>query len=330
VVLSKRTPLDSPESNPKSEEKEHCAMKSIRIHSYGSSGEMKIEDAPRPQVANDQLLVKVIAAGVNPVDWKIRSGWMKQVSGEHFPLTIGQDLAGEVAEVGTSVSQFKAGDQVFGFGSGSYAEYTAARAGEIALKPKSVDFATAASIPTACLTAWQALIDVAQVRQGQLVLVHGAAGGVGSFAVQIAKWKGARVAGTAAAEDADYLKSLGADLIIDYQKERFEERAGNPDVVLDLIGGETLNRSYGIVKKGGIIVSTVHAGDEAKARQAGVRVVNIVMKKDGSELAQIAQLVDQGAIKPRIDKVLPIDQAKQAHDLNEAGQTRGKIVLKVA
>ena len=305
-------------------------MKSIRIHSYGDSSEMKIEDSPRPRISSDEILVKVLAAGVNPIDWKIRAGYMKKSMPEPFPLTIGQDLAGEVSEVGKNVGQFKVGDQIFGFGSGSYAEYAAARANEIALKPRSVDFATAAAIPTACLTAWQALVDVAHISQRQSVLIHGAAGGVGSFAVQIAKWKGGHVAATAAAADASYLKGLGVDQVIDYQSERFEDRAGNPDIVIDLVGGETLNRSYGILKQGGIIVTTVQQADQARAREAGVRAVNIVMRRDGSELAQIAQLIDQGIVKPRIDKILPIDEAKRAHDLNESGKTHGKIVLRVA
>jgi NADPH:quinone reductase-like Zn-dependent oxidoreductase len=305
-------------------------MKSIRIHSYGDSSQMKMEDVPRPKIESDQVLVKVLAAGVNPVDWKIRAGWLKEFMPQSFPLTLGQDLSGEVSELGENVSQFKVGDQIFGFGYGSYAEYAAARANEIALKPRSLDFNAAASIPTACLTAWQALIDLGHVSQGQLILIHGAAGGVGSFAVQIAKWKGGRIVATAAAADAPYLKSLGVEQVIDYQSERFEDRAGNPDIVIDLIGGETLNRSYGIVKKGGIIVTTVQQADQAKASQAGVRAVNILMKRDGAELAQIAQLVDQGIVKPRIDKVLSIDDAKRAHDLNESGKSRGKIVLKVA
>jgi NADPH:quinone reductase-like Zn-dependent oxidoreductase len=305
-------------------------MKSIRIHSYGDSSQMKMEEVSQPNIDGDQVLVKVLAAGVNPIDWKIRAGWMKEFMPQSFPLTIGQDLSGEVAEVGKNVNQFKAGDPIFGFGSGSYAEYAAARANEIALKPKSLDFASAASIPTACLTAWQALIDVARISQGHLILIHGAAGGVGSFAVQIAKWKGSRVVATAAGGDAAYLKGLGVEQVIDYQSERFEDRAGNPDIIIDLIGGETLSRSYGIVKRGGIIVTTVQQADQTKASQAGARAVNILMKRDGAELAQIAQLVDQGMVKPRLDKVFSIEDAKRAHDLNESGKSRGKIVLKVA
>ncbi len=305
-------------------------MKSIRIHSYGDSGEMKVEESARPQIGDGEVLVKVLAAGVNPVDWKIREGYMKQFMPKSFPFTLGQDLAGVVAEVGKNAGQFKTGDEGFGFGSGSYAEHAAARASDISLKPKAVDFATAASIPTAGLTSWQALIDVAHVSPGQTALIHGAAGGVGSFAVQIAKWKGARVVATASADDAAYLKSLGVEQVIDYRKERFEDRAGNPDAVLDLIGGETLDRSYRAVKKGGIIVSTVGQPDQAKAREAGIRATHIVRKSDGSELAQLAQLVDQGILKPRVDRVLPMADAKRAHDLNQSGQSHGKIVLRVA
>ena len=305
-------------------------MKSIRIHSYGDSGEMKVEDSVRPRPNDEEVLVRIRAAGVNPVDWKIRAGQMRQFIPKSFPFTLGQDLAGEIAETGKNATEFKAGDEVFGFGSGSYAEYAVARQNEIALKPRSVDFTTAAAIPTACLTAYQALVDVAEVAKGQSVLIHGAAGGVGSFAVQIARWKGARVVATAAAEDASYLKGLGVEQVIDYQSERFEDRAGNPDIVIDLIGGDTLNRSYSIVKKGGIIVSTVGQADQGKAAKTGARAVNIVMKRSSEELAEIAKLVDQGIVKPRMDKVLPIDEARRAHDLNQTGKTHGKVVLRVA
>jgi NADPH:quinone reductase-like Zn-dependent oxidoreductase len=305
-------------------------MKSIRIHSYGDSGEMQVEEADRPKIGEGEILVKVMAAGVNPVDWKIREGYLKQFLPKTFPLTLGQDLAGVVAEVGKNVSQFKTGDEVFGFGAGAYAEYVAARDSEIALKPKTVDFVIAASIPTAGLTAWQALIDVAHVSSGQTVLIHGAAGGVGSFAVQIAKWKDARVVATASADDAVYLKSLGVEQVIDYRKERFEDRPVKADIVFDLIGGETLDRSYTVVKKGGIIVTTVGQPDKAKARAADIRVTTMMVKRDGSELAQLSQLVDRGIVKPRVDQVLPLKEARQAQDLNQSGKTHGKIVLQVA
>lgn len=305
-------------------------MKSIRIHSYGNSGEMKVEEADRPKIGEGEILVKVMDAGVNPYDWKIREGYFRQVVPADFPLTLGQDLAGVVAEVSHKATQFKTGDEVFGFGSGSYAEYAAVRESEIALKPKSINFAIAASIPTAGLTAWQAMIDIAHVSAGQSVLIHGAAGGVGSFAVQIGRWKGARVVATASSVDAAYLKNLGVAEVIDYRKERFEDRVGHPDIVLDLIGGETLNRSYGVVKKGGILVATVDQPDEAKARAAGIRAALVAMRRDSSQLAELAKLVGQGIIRPRVAQILPMNEARQAEDLNQAGKSHGKIVLQVA
>jgi len=305
-------------------------MKAVRIHSYGNADQLKVEEAPKPEIAKDEVLVKIYDAGINPVDWKIRAGYLKSVMPKKFPLTLGQDIAGTVAEVGADVNQFKPGDEVFGSATGAYAEYAAAKASELAHKPRSVDFAAAAAIPTAGLTAWQIVIDTIQVSTGQSVLIHGAAGGVGSFAVQLAKWRGARVFATASPEDADYLKSLGAEQVINYKAERFEDKVKDVDAVIDLVGGETLQRSYQVVRPGGWLVTTVAPVDEGEARKRGIRAMPFFVKGNGSELAQIAQLVDQGILKPRVDKVLPLSEARRAQELTESGQSHGKIVLQVA
>jgi NADPH:quinone reductase-like Zn-dependent oxidoreductase len=305
-------------------------MKAIRIHQFGDANTLQLEDAPNINVADDQLLVRVRAAGVNPIDWKIRQGYMKDVMPTKFPLTIGQDFAGEVVDKGKSVTQFAKGDRVFGFAHGAYAEFAAAPGSTVAKIPDGVDFATAAALPTAGLTALQIIRDFVRANPGMTILIHGAAGGVGSFASQIAKNSGARVIGTATGDDIQYLKSIGVDEVIDYKRERFEEKVHNVDAVVDLVGGDTAARSYGVVKRGGVLVSTVQAPDGAVAQRAGIRAERIVMKRNSADLAELAQLVAKGAVRPRMDKTLSLSQAKEAQALSEEGKTEGKVILKVA
>lgn len=306
-------------------------MKAIRIHSYGHSDQTKIEDAPRPTPKQAEVLVRVRAAGVNPIDWKIREGYMKDWIPASFPLTLGQDFAGEVVELGAGVTNFEPGDEVYGFADGAYAEFAVASINEIALKPHSMDFVAAAALPTAALTAYQVVVDIIQPLKDQTILILGAAGGVGSFATQLCKWKDARVIAVASAKDSDYLKKLGIAQLIDYKTERFEEKVKNVDVVVDLIGGDSLTRSFSTVKKtGGLVVTTVGPLDEAQASKQGIRAIQFVMQPKGTELAEITKLVDQGILKPRLSKVLPLTQAKDAQDLNQSGQSHGKIVLEVA
>jgi len=219
-------------------------MKAIRIHEYGDASTLKLEEIPHLSIADDQILVRIHDAGVNPIDWKIRQGYMRQVRPATFPITIGQDFAGEVVEVGKAVNQFAVGDNVFGFAQGTYAEYAAAPLCTVAAIPKSIDFATAAALPTAGLTALQIIRDIVAAKSWIRVLIHGAAGGVGSYASQIAKNLGARVIGTATGADIEYLQSLGVSEVIDYKRERFEDKAAEVDAVVDLVGGETLARSY--------------------------------------------------------------------------------------
>jgi NADPH:quinone reductase-like Zn-dependent oxidoreductase len=306
-------------------------MKAIRIHQFGDANTLKLEEVPNISIADDQLLVRVRAAGVNPIDWKIREGYMKDRMPTKFPLTLGQDFAGEVVDKGKSVTQFTKGDRVYGFAQGAYAEYAAAPVSTVAKIPDSMDFATAAALPTAGLTALQIIRDFVQAKSGMTILIHGAAGGVGSFASQIAKYKGARVIGTATGDDdVQYLKSIGVDEVIDYKRERFEDKVHDIDAVVDLVGGDTNARSYGVLKPGWILVSTVQPPDEAAAKKAGIRAQLIVMKRNSADLSELAQLVAKGAVKPRMDKTLSLSQAKEAQQLSETGKTEGKVILNVA
>src|SRR5579862_8999932 len=305
-------------------------MKAIRIHQYGDAGTLKLEEIPRLSIAADQILIRVRDAGVNPIDWKIRQGYLKQVMPASFPMTIGQDFAGEVVESGKDVTAFASGDRVFGFAQGTYAEYAAATASTIASIPDSVDFATAAALPTAGSTALQIVRDVVAAKSGMTILIHGAAGGVGSYASQIAKNLGARVIGTAANTDVEYLKSVGVDEIVDYQRERFEDKATGVDAVVDLVGGDTLARSYGLIKRGGVLATTVQPIDETAAQRAGIRAVQVLMRRNARDLVELATLVIKGAVKPRVSETMNLNEAKQAQELSESGKTRGKVILKVA
>ncbi len=304
-------------------------MKAIRIHEFGGPEVLKYEDVPEPKPGSGEIRIRVIAAGVNPVDWKVRRGGMNLP----LPMIMGIDVAGVVDVLAADVNAFQPGDQVFAkvsLGPGGYAEYTVTNASQAALKPRSIGFIEAAAIPTAGLTAWQSLFDIAGLAKGQSVLIHGAAGGVGSFAVQFAKWKGAHVIGTASAGNAQFLKSIGADVVIDSKTQRFEDVAHNIDVVLDTIGGDTFERSWGVLKPGGFLVTTVANVPEGAAEAHGVRAKRIVSQADGRELAQIAAVIDEGYIKPMVTTVLPLSEARKAQEMSESRHTRGKIVLRVA
>jgi len=305
-------------------------MKAIRIHEYGDVTTLRLEEIP-PLVAGDnQFLVRVRDAGVNPIDWKIRQGYFRRVIPVTFPVTVGQDFAGEVVARGTGVHDFATGDRVFGFADGTYAEYATAPASTLARIPISMDFATAAAIPTAGSVALQVIRDAAGARPGMTILIHGAAGGVGSYASQIAQKLGARVIGTASGADIDYLKSIGIAEVIDYQLEHFQERARGVDAVVDLVGGETLARSYSVVKKGGLLASTVGPIDQSLASQAGIRALLVTMKRSASDLAELARLVQQRAVKPRLALTFGLSRARQAQELSESGKAQGKVILKVA
>lgn len=304
-------------------------MKAVRIYDYGHSDQLSSDDIPSPKIKDNEVLVKIHDAGVNPVDWKIREGYMKDMRPVQFPLTIGQDFAGEVIEVGSKILRFKSGDRVFGFAQGAYAEFAAIPEEKIAMMPNSADFIVGASLPTPGLTAYQIVMDVIQPKRGDRILVHGAAGAVGSFVVQIATHLGAEVIANASFKDKEYLTRIGVKQIIDYRTQRFEQLVSDLDAVVDLVGGITAERSYQIVKKGGILVSTVGAVDQAKGENFGIRAQSIIMKPEASGLEKLAKLVDEGVIKPRVDRILPLEQVREAQDLVQAGQTNGKIILEV-
>ena len=307
-------------------------MKAIVVHEYGGPEVLKYEDAPRPEPKENEVLVRVMAAGVNPVDALIRSGKYAKFFGTSLPLVPGYDIAGVVEKIGTKIAKLKVGDAVYAYPmwGGGYAEYAVATDGEAALKPKSISFVEAAGVPLAALTAWQALIDVAKMDKGQTVLIHGGSGGVGSFAIQIAKARGAKVIATASTSNQDLLKQLGADVAIDYTKQKFEDVAKDVDVVLDSVGKDTLARSYGVVRKGGFIVSLVAKPDQAELDKHGIRGAPISVKPNASELAEITKLIDEKKIKPIVSQVLPLTEAVKAQEQAATHHTRGKIVLKIA
>jgi NADPH:quinone reductase-like Zn-dependent oxidoreductase len=309
-------------------------MKAVRIHAYGGPDVLAYEDAPKPEPAEDEVLIRVHAAAVNPVDWKIREGMLKDMLPHKLPLILGWDVSGVVEAAGSSVGQFRAGDEVYSrpeiARDGAYAEYIVVKASEVALKPKSIDHVQGAAVPLAALTAWQSLFDAAGLSAGQTVLIHAAAGGVGSFAVQLAKVRGARVIGTASAGNRDFLDELGVDQVIDYRTTRFEEVVGDVDVVFDTLGGETQERSWLVLRKGGVLVSIVKPPNAEKAEAHGVSGAFVFIQPSADQLTEIAALIDAGKLKSMVDKVLPLAEARRAQELSQAGHARGKIVLAVA
>ena len=308
-------------------------MKAIVIHEYGGPNVLKYEDVPRPEPKGDQILVRVVAAGVNPVDGMIRSGMFANEK-RAFPVILGGEVAGVVEKVGSKITKFKAGDPVFAYvsldNSGGYAQYALVTEREAAAKPKSIRYVEAAAVPIVAMTAWQALVDTAKLSAGQTVLIHGGSGGVGSFAIQIAKARGAKVVATASTANQDFLKQLGADVAIDYTKQKFEDIAKDVDVVLDSIGGDTLARSYGVVKKGGIIVSLVARPKESELEKHGIRGTALNVEPNSEELAEIGKLIDDKKIKVIVSQTFPLSEAMNAQQQVATGHARGKIVLKIA
>jgi NADPH:quinone reductase-like Zn-dependent oxidoreductase len=309
-------------------------MKAIVVHEYGGPEVLKYEEAPRPEPKEDQILVRVIAAGVNPVDGMIRSGMFAKHEKAAFPMILGGDIAGVVENVGNKITKFKAGDPVFAYLSlkngGGYAEYALATEREATVKPKSLTYVEAAAVPIVALTAWQALVDTAKLSAGQSVLIHGGSGGVGTFAIQIAKARGAKVIATASTANQHLLKELGADIAVDYTKQKFEDLAKDVDVVLDSVGKDTLARSYGVVKKGGFIVSIVARLDQAELDKHGIHGATLSVDPNSEELAEIGKLIDEKKIKVIVSQTFPLSEAVKAQEQAATGHTRGKIVLKVA
>src|ERR1700680_2592609 len=320
VVIAGALDLTVAQTNP-------ATMKAVVVHEYGGPEVLKYEDAPRPEPKANEVLVRVIAAGVNPGDAVIRSGKKWKFFGTTPPRN-----AGFVEKMGAKITKLKAGDSIYAYvlWGGGYAEYAVATEGEATAKPKSLNYIEATAVPLAALTAWQALIDTAKLSAGQTVLIHGGSGGVGSMAIQIAKARGAKVIATASTANQELLKQLGADVAIDYTKTKFEDVAKDVDVVLDSVGKDTLARSYGVVRKGGIITTLVAQPDQAELDQHGIRGVAISVKPNASELAEISKLIEEKKIKPVVSQVLPLTEAVKAQEQAATHHTRGKIVLRVA
>jgi NADPH:quinone reductase-like Zn-dependent oxidoreductase len=308
-------------------------MKTQRFHAFGGPGVLKMEELPRPDLGEEELLVKVMAAGVNPVDYKIREGKYPAVKADQLPYVPGREIAGVVEACGGLVDEWKVGDAIFamlGIDRGGYAEYAIVKDSEAAPKPRSLDFVAAASVPLAGLTAWQGLFRYGELKAGQRVLVHGGSGGVGHFAIKFAKVIGAYVITTVSAPHIDFVRSLGADEVIDYKAQRFEDVVKNVDLVYDLIAGETQERSWNVLKRGGIMVSTLAEPSQEKARANGVRAMRYTVKENGGELEEIGRLIDEGKVKPKIARTYGLAEAASAQDYVEQGHTEGKVVLKIA
>jgi NADPH:quinone reductase-like Zn-dependent oxidoreductase len=306
-------------------------MKAVRFHGYGDAGVLQYEDAPVPTPGNGELLVKIHAAGVNPADVQFRRGDYQAFVPLPLPFIPGWDVAGSVV---SGAGNFRTGDLVFAMAdmsrNGAYAEYIAVRTSDVARAPARLPLEHAAGVPLAALTAWKALFDIADLRNGQSVLVHAGAGGVGQFAIQLAKRAGARVIATASTPNHELLRRLGAEVLIDYRTADFAAGLKDIDVVLDTVGGQTRAKSWPVVRQGGILVAiAMPPPDAAAAERHGVRTAMLAVTPDGQRLAEIARLIDAGELQVTIDREFPLDQAAQAHRFIEQGHTRGKIILRL-
>jgi NADPH:quinone reductase-like Zn-dependent oxidoreductase len=305
-------------------------MNAVRFYAYGPIDQLVLEQAPRPVPGPGEVLVRVHAAGVNPADWKIRQGWMKDLVPLAFPAIPGFELAGLVEAVGPEVTTLQVGQAVYGTTMGTYADYAVASAGSLAPKPSNLTFDEAATIPVGASTAWNGLFDVGGLQAGQRLLVHGAAGGVGLFAVQLGRWKGAQVIGTASTRNLDIVRSLGAEIVIDYTATPFERVASDVDVVFDTIGGETQERSWQVLKPGGILVGVSSSPSAEIAQRHGVRAGTAYGQATTALLEQLAPLIESGTLRPVVGPVFSLAEARQAQVLSETGHGRGRIILHIA
>lgn len=307
-----------------------ATMKAIVVHHYGGPEVLKLEQTSQPQPKDDEVLIRVVAAGVNPIDAYIRSG---RFGADKLPYIPGMDVAGVVAATGSNAKKFKPGDAVYAYVSdeqGGYAEFCVAKENEVSLKPKNIGFEQASAVPLAATTAWQALIDAARLQAGQTVLIFGASGGVGHFAVQIAKARGAKVIATASTEHQGLLKELGVDQAIDYSKTKFEEVVKDVDVVLEATRSDSMARSYGIVKKGGFVVSITGDPDQAELEKHGLRGASVGVHSEAQVLEELTKLIEAKKVRPIVSQTFPLADASKAHQQIETRHTAGKIVLKVA
>jgi NADPH:quinone reductase-like Zn-dependent oxidoreductase len=304
----------------------------VRIHQFGGPDVLVVDELEQSMPDALQVLVSVKAASINPVDFKIRNGKYPAVNEDRLPYTLGRDVSGIVEKCGAQSTQFAIGDEVLGLvgiGGGGYAEKAVLEQSAVARKPASIDHAHAGAIPLAGLTAWQGLFRRGQLKKGQSVLIHGGSGGVGHFAIQFAKAAGARVLTTVSTANVEFARSLGADVVIDYNTQRFEQQAQDLDMVFDLIDGDTRERSWKLLKRGGVLVSTLSEPSQEKAREYGVRALRYTVEANGAELAEIVELVATGKVKPQVAKTFPLEQAPQAMAVVEHGGAVGKIVLSV-
>jgi alcohol dehydrogenase len=331
-------------------------MKAIVMKKYGEN-EIQLMDIPRPQIQNDEVLVEVYSAAINPIDIKIPKGQMKPLLNYKLPLVLGTDISGKVVEVGANITRFKIGDEVYASFStsklGAFAEYSAVKENELSLKPKNLSFDEAASLPLVGLTVYQALHDVAKLTKGQKVFIKAGSGGIGTFAIQFAKALGAEVATTTSAKNSQFVQQLGADHVIDYHTQKFENILNNYDVVLDSVDGEPVTRGVSILKPGGHLLSVVGPPDAKFAKAAGLNFIFqwlfgllswninrlsrkigaqytfVFVKPNGLQLEKIKDLVENNKIKPVVDRVFPMDEVREAFSYVSIGRTRGKVVLKI-
>lgn len=308
-------------------------MKAVRIYAYGGQDQLKYEDAPLPQIGDKDVLVRVVASSINPVDWKVREGHLKAMQSYNFPFILGLDVSGIVVAVGKSVTTFKPGDAVYSRPNiardGTYAEFIAIDESEIAFKPKTIAHASAASLPLAGITAWEVLVKAGEIKAGDRVLIHAASGGVGSLAVQLAKARGAYVIATTSSKNSALVKSLGADEVIDYRQQAFEQVARDIDIVFDTLGGEVQEKSWQVLRPNGILVSIVSPPSAERAAEHKVRSAFVFIGPDAQVLAELAALVDAGKIRPIIAAEFALEDIVKAHALSESGHAVGKIVLQV-
>ena len=306
-------------------------MWAVRVSGYGGPEQLKLERVERPQPQAGEVLLRVHAAGVNPLDWKIRQGFLKEVMPITFPYIPGIEVSGVVEEVGPGVTAFEIGQAVYGQSAkGAYAEYLTISVEALALKPETLSFAEAATVPVGATTAWRALFEHGGLTSGQRVLIQGAAGGVGLFAVQLAKWKGAQVIGTASAANLAFVRGLGADTVVDYTKTPPQSMPQNMDLVLDGVGGKALLSALTALPPGGTLISIASPPPQEEAQARGVRAIMIHSQPSSALLQMVARLIDEGHLKVTAGRIFPLSEAQQAHEHGQGGHGRGRIVLQIA
>jgi NADPH:quinone reductase-like Zn-dependent oxidoreductase len=311
-------------------------MRAVRFHAYGGSDQLVLETVARPTPGPHEVLVRVVASGVNGLDWKIRAGQFRTFRPLPLPAIPGIELAGLIESVGSEVTRWQPGDAVYGAGVGTYAEFAIASDESISARPKGISFAAAAAVPVGAQTAWLALFDLGGLVAGQRVLIHGAAGGVGSYAVQLARWRGAHVAGTSSGGNLEFVRSLGVEQAIDYASTPFERAVHDVDVVVDMIGGETQARSWQVLRPGGILIAVGSRADEQRAQEHGVRTATTILgptsgpPRQGAPLVRISELIEGGVLVPQVGRTFDLADAAAAQALSETGHGRGRIVLHVA